>query len=158
MSPRKTAAERAAEAEETQVVQTIEPAPEAGTAETDAAADAADQGVEPTPADSDGNDSPVPADPDVVDPDPTPDPDPDIVEPEQETGDADALQYDPNRLGAPEPYVHKGWPHVARGQIVRQLFEAADVLNYPHDVIRSTSDGFRYPESIDRYLFPSEYR
>lgn len=79
------------------------------------------------------------------------------AEAEQETGDADALRYVANRLGAPEPYVHKKWPHAARGNIATQLLTAATVLGYPVDVVRSTSDGFRYPEGIDRYLFPSEY-
>lgn len=75
-----------------------------------------------------------------------------------ETGDADALRYQgESRLGAPEPYVHKKWPHAARGSIATQLLAAAKVLGYPADVVRSTSDGFRYPEGIDRYLFPSEY-
>ena len=80
------------------------------------------------------------------------------AEESQSTGDADALQFDPNRLGAPEPYVAKKWPHAARGEIVAQLFDAADKLGYQSDVIRSTSDGFKYPENIDRYLFPSEYK
>lgn len=75
-----------------------------------------------------------------------------------EPENVDALRYDPNRTGAPEPYVAKNWPHAARPQIVGQLFDAADALGYPHDVVRSTSDGFRYPENLDRYLFPSEYR
>lgn len=75
-----------------------------------------------------------------------------------ETGDADALRYQgADRLGAPEPYVHKKWPHAARGDLATQLLAAATVLGYPTDVVRSTSDGFRYPEGIDRYLFPSEY-
>jgi hypothetical protein len=73
------------------------------------------------------------------------------------TQDVDALRYDPNRPGTPEPYVARNWPHAARGRIATQLFEAADVLGYPVDVVRSTSDGFRYPENLDRYLFPSEY-
>lgn len=143
MAPRKTAAERAAEAaeaaaaaEETQVVQTVSDEsspPEVPLEDLAAKADA--EGLQLEDATGD-----------------------DVVEPEQETGDADTLQYDPNRLGAPEQYVHKRWPHAARGRIVRQLFDAADVLGYPADVIRSTSDGFKYPESIDRYLFPSEYR
>lgn len=76
-----------------------------------------------------------------------------------ETGDADALRYQgADRLGAPEPYVHKKWPHAARGDLATQLLAAATVLGYPADVVRSTSDGFRYPEGIDRYLFPSEYK
>lgn len=152
MAPRKTAAERAAEAaaaaEETQVVQTVDDEsapPEVPLEDLAAKADAEGLQLEDATGDgADGNDDPTP--------------DPDAVEPEQETGDADVLQYDPNRLGAPEQYVHKRWPHAARGRIVRQLFDAADVLGYPADVIRSTSDGFKYPESIDRYLFPSEYR
>jgi hypothetical protein len=76
-----------------------------------------------------------------------------------ETGDADALRYQgANRLGAPEPYVHRKYPHAARGDLATQLLAAATVLGYPADVVRSTSDGFRYPEGIDRYLFPSEYK
>ena len=79
-------------------------------------------------------------------------------EPEEKTGDADALRYQgADRLGAPEPYVHKRWPHAARGDLATQLLNAAERLGYPADVVRSTSDGFRYPEGIDRYLFPSEY-
>lgn len=104
------------------------------------------------------DETPTP-DPDVVDP--TPDPD-DVVD--QEWADAiaradiDDLRFDPDRLGAPEPYVAKKWPHAARPQIVRQLFEAAEELGYPADSVRSTSDGFKYPENLDRYLYPSEYQ
>jgi hypothetical protein len=74
-----------------------------------------------------------------------------------ETGDAEALRYDPNRLGAPEPYVVRKWPHAARGKLANQLLESASLLGYPVETIRSTSDGFKYPEAVDRYLFPSEY-
>lgn len=93
----------------------------------------------------------------------TPTPDPDVVV-DQEWADAvtradvDDLRFDPDRLGAPEPYVAKKWPHAARPQIVRQLFEAAEKLGYPADSVRSTSDGFKYPENLDRYLYPSEYQ
>lgn len=128
MAPRKTAAERAAEEAAKQ---------EAESVTTEPAAD-----VDPTP-------------------EPTPDPD-DVVD--QEWADAvaradiDDLRFDPDRLGAPEPYVAKKWPHAARPQIVRQLFEAAEELGYPADSVRSTSDGFKYPENLDRYLYPSEYQ
>lgn len=80
------------------------------------------------------------------------------VETAQTTGDADTLRYDPARLGAPEPSVHRKYPHAARGNIAGQLLAAAKELGYPLDVVRSTSDGFRYPENLDRYLFPSEYQ
>lgn len=127
MPPRKTVTRRAAE-------------PEAATPEVpleELAAKAAAEGLqlEDATGDADGNDAP---------------------EPETEV-DVDVLRYDPNRLGSPEPYVHKRWPHAARGRIANRLFDAADVLGYPHDVVRSTSDGFKYPENLDRYLFPSEY-
>jgi hypothetical protein len=170
MSPRKTAAERAAEAEaaaaeETQTADESAPAEETQSADDaapevpleDLAARADAEGLQLE--DATGDDS------DPLDPQPDPDADgndgdqdPDVVEPDPEqTGDAEGLQFDPNRLGAPEPYVHKRWPHAARGRIVAHLFDAADVLGYQPDVIRSTSDGFKYPENIDRYLFPSEY-
>jgi hypothetical protein len=75
-----------------------------------------------------------------------------------EDPETDELRYDPNREGAPEPYVSRKWPHAARAEIVGQLFDAAAKLGYPQDAVRSTSDGFRYPENIDRYLYPSEYK
>lgn len=101
--------------------------------------------------DADGNDQPEPQPvaPQTVDV---------VPEPEEETGDADALRYDADRVGSPEPYVHKRWPNAARGNIASQLLKAAETLGYPADVVRSTSDGYRYPQNIDRYLFPSEYR
>jgi hypothetical protein len=80
------------------------------------------------------------------------------AEAEHATGDPKVLQFNPDRLGAPEPYVNRKYPHAARGNLATQLLAAATVLGYPADVVRSTSDGFRYPEGIDRYLFPSEYR
>jgi hypothetical protein len=98
----------------------------------------------------------------------------DFAEPvEDETAETDAPETDElDELDEPEDelshlryvpgngygrYVHRKLPHAARGDVADQIIEAADRLGYPRAALGSTSDGFKVPENIDRYLFPSDY-
>lgn len=47
-------------------------------------------------------------------------------------------------------------PHV-RGQMATKLLEGAEKLGMEPSVVRSQSEGFKVPEELHRYLFPSEY-
>lgn len=48
-------------------------------------------------------------------------------------------------------------PVVLRGKMATSLLKAAEELGMEPSVIRSQSDGFKVPQEVHEYLYPSQY-